>query len=272
MGHCGKKWNQAHHATIMGAQLYVKINHNNSGPMEHKNTTQDRNHVLLWFIVTTGQTRHMNCRSQFRLLLHFHSPVTIAESHHPYTTIQWTCTTVSILWIQMFQILLSPRIKPNWFCASSPNLKLGSTHGTWPNCNPNRTISFTGSTHRLTKHQVTSWTQQLYKDKNTWLTAQAQHHPNPSTLLAKTTVTDTMKICPFYDQPKNSPHRYLHGDRIHLHVPCSNTHLIRIRNQSNTNISTALQYLGIFHSLAIPPQPRTWPIPNFPLLLPSSIW
>ena len=88
MGHCGKKGNQDHHATIMGAQLYVKINHNNSGPMEHKNTTQDRNHVLLWFIVTTGRTRHMNCRSQFRLLLHFHSPVTIAESHHPYTTIQ----------------------------------------------------------------------------------------------------------------------------------------------------------------------------------------
>ena len=55
-----------------------------------------------------------------------------------------------------------------------------------------------------------------------------------------------MKICPFYDQLKNSPHRYLYSGSIHLHVHCSNTHLIRIRDQSNTNISTALQYLGIF--------------------------
>ena len=30
------------------------------------------------------------------------------------------------------------------------------------------------------------------------MTAQAQNHPTPSILLAKTTVTDAMKICPFF--------------------------------------------------------------------------
>ena len=116
---------------------------------------------------------------------------------------------------------------------------------------PNRTIGFTEPTHRLITHQVASWTQQLYKDKHTRTTAQARNHPNPSTPIAKITVTDTMKIYPFCDPMRHTPHRLLHGDSIHLHAHCSNTHLTRICDHSNTDIFTALYHLGILftHSL-----------------------
>ena len=54
-----------------------------------------------------------------------------------------------------------------------------------------------------------------------------------------------MKICPFYDPMRHTPHKLLHGNIIHLHVHCSNAHHTHIRDQSNTDISTALYHLGI---------------------------
>ena len=62
----------------------------------------------------------------------------------------------------------------------------------------NHTIGFTGPKfHRITR-QVTNWTQQLYKDINALEEAQQLHYPQPSTSLVRNTVSDTMKICPFY--------------------------------------------------------------------------
>jgi len=54
-----------------------------------------------------------------------------------------------------------------------------------------------------------------------------------------------MKLCPFCDPTQHTTHHLLHGDKIHLHVHCSNVHLTHIRDQSNTDISTALYHLGI---------------------------
>ena len=85
--------------------------------------------------------------------------------------------------------------------------------------------------------------------------AQARNHPNPSTPLANTTVTEAMKICPFCDPTQPTTHHFLHGDSIHLHVHCSNTHLQHIREQSNTDISTALLHLGLLFTHS--PYPHT---------------
>ena len=84
-----------------------------------------------------------------------------------------------------------------------------------------------GPTRRIITHQATSWTQQLYKDKDmdNRLDAQPLHHPHPITSSPTTTVTDTMKVCPFYDESNDQPQQYLHGDNIHLYIHCSNTNL-----------------------------------------------
>ena len=109
---------------------------------------------------------------------------------------------------------------------------------------PNRTIGFMGPTRRLITHQATSWTRQLYKDTNTRRGAQKFHHLEPSAPLAVTTVTDTMKVCPFYEDstPNHQPH--LHGDSIHLHIHCTNAQLQLTRDASNIDIAVALKHLG----------------------------
>ena len=63
--------------------------------------------------------------------------------------------------------------------------------------------------------------------------------------LANTTVTEAMRPCPFCDPTQHTTHHFLHGDSIHLHVHCSNTHLKYIRDQPNTDIFTALLHLGL---------------------------
>ena len=75
----------------------------------------------------------------------------------------------------------------------------------------NRTIGFKEPTRRLITHQAPSWTHHLYKIRHTRKVAQQLHHPHLSTPLAKNTVTDTMKICSFYDQSDVSYCLYLHG-------------------------------------------------------------
>ena len=101
-----------------------------------------------------------------------------------------------------------------------------------------------GPTRRLITHQATSWTQQLYKDKNTRMDAQKFHHPDPTTPLAATTVTDTMKVCPFCDDSTQIHQIHLHGDSIHLHIHCTNSQLRLTRDTSNTDITMALKHLG----------------------------
>lgn len=64
----------------------------------------------------------------------------------------------------------------------------------------NRTIELMSPTRRFITHQVTSWTQQLNKDKNTRMDAQKFPLHNPTTPLAATTVTNTMKVCPFCEE------------------------------------------------------------------------
>ena len=64
-----------------------------------------------------------------------------------------------------------------------------------------------------------------------------------------------MKTCSFCDPLRHTPHRFLHFDTTHLYVHCSNTHLMHIRYQSNTDISTALHHLGILFTHS--PYPHT---------------
>ena len=115
---------------------------------------------------------------------------------------------------------------------------------------PNCTIGFTGPKRRLTTHQATSWTQQLYKDKHACTAAEKYHHPNPYTPFRATTVTDPMKICPFCAPRSSASTLFLHGDSIHLHVHCTNVHIQHTQNRSNTDISTAIQNLGALLSHA----------------------
>ena len=68
-------------------------------------------------------------------------------------------------------------------------------------------------------------------------------------------MTEAMQICPFCDPTQPTTHHFLHGDSIHLHVHCSNTNLKHIREQSNTDISTALLHLGILFTHS--PYPHT---------------
>ena len=110
---------------------------------------------------------------------------------------------------------------------------------------PNRTIEFVGPTRRLITRQTTSWTQQVYKDKDSRLVAQRFHHSNPAKPLTKNAVTDRMKLCPFYSDTDDNPQTHLHGDSIHLHIHCSNTHLKQTRDASNIDIALALKHLGV---------------------------
>ena len=53
-----------------------------------------------------------------------------------------------------------------------------------------------------------------------------------------------MKICPFCAPRSPSNTLFLHGDSIHLRVHWFNVHIQLTRTRSNTDISTALRYLG----------------------------
>ena len=74
--------------------------------------------------------------------------------------------------------------------------------------------------------------------------AQTFHHPDPTTPLAATTVTDTMKVCPFCNDSTPNHQIHFHGDTIHLHIHCTNTQPQLIRDASNTDSAMVLKYLG----------------------------
>ena len=120
----------------------------------------------------------------------------------------------------------------------------------WYACNmhelqkPNRTIGFMGPTRRLITHQATSWTQKLYKDKDSRLATQCFHHPHSTRPLTKDAATDTMELCLFYSDMDDNPQLYLNGDIIHLHIHYSSTYLQQTRDASNIEISLALKRLS----------------------------
>ena len=130
-----------------------------------------------------------------------------------------------------------------------------------------RIISYyiVGPTRRLITHQATSWTQQLYKDKNARASTQTYHHPNPYTPLRENTVTDPMKICPFCSKGSPISDLFLHGDSIHLHIHCTNVHIQNTRTRSNTDISTAIKHLGALLSHA--PYPHNLGVDPFRIFL-----
>ena len=121
----------------------------------------------------------------------------------------------------------------------------------------NRTIRFMGPTWRIIAHQATSWTHQLYKDKNTHATAQHLHHPHPTTPLAATTTIDTMKICPFYETTHEHHQLHLNGDSIHIHIHIHylNTQFQQTRDTSNNDIAITLSQQGSFFQHAPYRQP-----------------
>ena len=102
MGHCGKKWSPIRHATVMGAQLFVKIKSHQHRPngtqkyntgsqsclaLVHKNHWVDKTYELP-FSVHSSPPFPLNCT---------HSRIT-----SPFTTIPCTCYMVSIPWIPMY--------------------------------------------------------------------------------------------------------------------------------------------------------------------------
>lgn len=89
----------------------------------------------------------------------------------------------------------------------------------------NGTIGFMGFTRSLTTHQETSWTQQLYKDKDTRISTQRIHHPHSATPISINRVIDTMKIDLFYDESTTQLPHYLHGVIIYLHIHCTHSNL-----------------------------------------------
>ena len=102
-------------------------------------------------------------------------------------------------------------------------------------------------TRSLTIHYVTSWTHQLYKDNNTRVEAKQFHHPRPPTPTYSHSYRcyEDVSLC---DQLGDSHCMYMHSDSIHLHIHCFNKYLQQTRDWSNTDISTALKYLGVlFH-------------------------
>ena len=82
----------------------------------------------------------------------------------------------------------------------------------------NHTIGLTKPMRHFVTHQTTNWTQQMYKDKQTRAETQQLHHPQPTTSLTATAVTDTMKICPFCYQSGDSHRLYVYCDITHLHT------------------------------------------------------
>ena len=108
----------------------------------------------------------------------------------------------------------------------------------------NRTIRFICPKRHLITHQATSWTHQLYKDKDTRAEAQELHHPDSATLLATITDTDTMKVSSFCETTHEHHYMHLHGDSIYMHIKYSDTQFQHTYDASNTNISTSLTYLG----------------------------
>ena len=63
----------------------------------------------------------------------------------------------------------------------------------------NRTIGFKEPTRHLITHHSTSWTHQLYKDKNMRVDVQRFHHPYPTKTLTTTIVIDITKVYSFYE-------------------------------------------------------------------------
>ena len=131
---------------------------------------------------------------------------------------------------------LSTKSEMDWYARNMSKLQ-----------SPNSTINFKGPTRRFITYQVTSWTQQLYKDKHSPAVAQQYHHPHPYASLLKYTVIDPMKICPFYAQSLANRNIYLTGT--------TNTHQIKYRHLDCTSISGYTVPL-----CPISPQPRSRPL------------
>ena len=69
------------------------------------------------------------------------------------------------------------------------------------------------------------------------------HHPHET--IKPTTITNTMKTCPFCTTPPITTdlHPLLHGNSVHLHNHSTNQHIILTKQRSNTDIAHAIQVL-----------------------------
>ena len=223
---CSKTWMPHKHITPIHTSIYIKIMSNelrsNGYPKYHA-----RPHPCLalvhsnhWADKTCELPHTANSQQSFPLCcnttrilspLYFH-PMNIYYGLYPVDIDISDFTAIAY----QAEIIIRLATKPEmgWYACNMHELQ-----------NPNRTIGVMGPTRRLITHQATSWTQHLYKDKDSRLAAQRYHHPHPAKPLTKDPVTDTMKLCPFCSDTDDNPQMYLHGDSIHLHLHCTNTHL-----------------------------------------------
>ena len=193
-----RHWNPTKHLTTIGHHLFVKIKSHqlratgapkyrvNPQPcyaLAHSNHWVDKTCELPYAVLPTLQFP-LPCS-----LVRITTPLYI-EPMNLYYGLYPVDTDVSEFIASAYQaeliLRLSTKPEMGWYARNMSELQ-----------SPNRTIGFIGPTRRLITHQATSWTQQLYKDKNARASAQQYHHPNPYTPLRENTVTDPMKICPF---------------------------------------------------------------------------
>ena len=200
----GRHWNPTKHLTTIGLHLFVKIKSHQlcstGAPkyyahpqpcyaLVHSNHWVDKTCELPYAAPTTIQFP-IPC-SLVRLTAPlYYQPMNLYYGLYPVDT------DVSDFIASAYQaeLILRQSTKPEmgWYARNMSELQ-----------SPNRTIGFIGPTRRLITHQATSWTQQLYKDKNVRASAQKYHHPNPYTPLRENTVTDPMKYV--ISVPKDLP-------------------------------------------------------------------
>ena len=241
---CGKTWMPHKNITPIHTSIYIKIKshqlRSNGYPKYHARhqpylALVHSNH---WAYkpcelphTATAQQSFPLCCNTTRILspLYFH-PMNMYYGLYPVDTDVSDFTAIAY----QAEIIIRLATKPEmgWYARNMHELQ-----------KPNRTIGCMGPTRCLITHQATSWTQHLYKDKDSRLAAQRFHHPHPAKPLTKDAVTNTMKLCPFCSDTNDNPQMYMYGDSIHLHIHCTNAHLQQTRDVSNIDISQALKHL-----------------------------
>ena len=160
MEHCGKTWNPARHAIVMGVQLYVKMKSHQlrtNGTPKYNTGSQP-----CLALLHSNYWADKTCELPFSVHPSLPFPITYALSritsplyYYPmnmFYELYPVDTNVSDFVATAYQAELILRLatKPEigWYARKIPELQP-----------PNRTIGFKELTRRLITHQATSWTQ-----------------------------------------------------------------------------------------------------------------